>query len=326
MQTDRILRGVALMLGFCVTAPLIDVASKLAAQTIPVGQVTTARFVVQGALMLVPMLLLRLPLTYDPRLAGQVILRAILLILSTFSFVSAIAVMPVADALAIAFVEPFILLILGRLLFGDAVGPRRIAASAVGFAGALLVIQPSLATFGLVALWPLGTAVTFAGYMLMTRGLSARMAPVPMQFHTSVAAIALCLPLMWWADGTGWTALDPIWPQGWAWVWLAGVGAASAVAHFLMTLALRSAPSATLAPLHYLEIVSAVGLGYLVFGDFPNLLTWAGIAVICASGLYIIHRERIVARGGGVTLPAAPLEAGPFAAAEETGPAASAPR
>jgi drug/metabolite transporter (DMT)-like permease len=64
-----------------------------------------------------------------------------------------------------------------------------------------------------------------------------------------------------------------------------------------MTYALRFAPSATLAPLHYLEIVAAVALGYLVFGDFPNAMTWAGIAVIVGSGLYIIHRERITARG-----------------------------
>ncbi len=63
-----------------------------------------------------------------------------------------------------------------------------------------------------------------------------------------------------------------------------------------MTYALKFAPSATLAPLHYLEIVAAVALGYLIFNDFPNPLTWAGIAVIVSSGLYIIHRERMVAR------------------------------
>ena len=61
--------------------------------------------------------------------------------------------MPIADALAIVFVEPFILLILGRLLFGDHIGPRRIIASMVGFAGSMLVIQPSLAAFGTVALY-----------------------------------------------------------------------------------------------------------------------------------------------------------------------------
>jgi drug/metabolite transporter (DMT)-like permease len=258
-----------------------------------VGQVTTARFVVQGALMLPVVLWLGHGLGLARDLIPLVALRALMLILSTYSFVSAIAVMPVADALAIAFVEPFIVLILGALLHGDRVGPRRIGASVVGFGGALLVIQPSLANFGLVALWPLATAVTFALYMLVTRGLSARMDPVPMQFHTATFATVICLPVMVLANGTGNPTLDPVWPTGIAWAWLFGVGAASALAHMFVTYALRFAPSATLAPLHYLEIISAVALGYLVFGDFPDLLTWAGIIVITASGLYIIQRERL---------------------------------
>jgi drug/metabolite transporter (DMT)-like permease len=70
-----------------------------------------------------------------------------------------------------------------------------------------------------------------------------------------------------------------------------------------MTIALKFAPASTLAPLHYLEIVTAVAIGYLVFGDFPNALTWAGIIIIVASGLYIIHRERITLRQARSVLP-----------------------
>ncbi len=303
MHSDRILTGVALMLAFCLTAPLIDVASKLAAATIPVGQITAARFLVQAVLMLPIVLLMGYGIRLPRGLIPLVAFRGLLLILSTFTFVSAIAVMPVADALAIAFVEPFILLILGAAIFGDRVGPRRIGGCVVGFGGALLVIQPSLVTFGLIALWPLATAFFFAFYMLVTRSLSTRLHPVPMQFHTATLALVLCLPVIVLANGSGIADLDPIMPQGRDWVWLFGVGAASALAHMFMTYALRFAPSATLAPLHYLEIVSAVTLGYLVFGDFPNLLTWIGIAVIVASGLYIIHRERVTA-WDGATNPA----------------------
>jgi drug/metabolite transporter (DMT)-like permease len=234
------------------------------------------------------------------RLSGRdmalITVRAVFLIISTFFFVYAIAVMPIADALAIVFVEPFLLLILGRFLFGDEVGPRRIAASITGFGGVLLVIQPSLAAFGVVALFPLGTALFFAAYMLVTRQLSTTVHPVTMQLHTSIAGTLICLPILWLADGSGIASLDPVRPQGIAWLWLLGVGFWAAVSHICMTYALKFAPSATLAPLHYLELVSAVALGYLVFGDFPNALTWAGIAVIVASGLYIIHRERITAR------------------------------
>ncbi len=296
MTQDRILPGVALMLIFCAIAPMLDVAAKLAAATIPVGQITTARFLIQGALMLPVVLVMRLAWAVTPRIATLVAIRAIFLILSTYTFVAAIQHMPIADALAIAFVEPFILLILGRLLFGDEVGPRRIAASVVGFFGALLVIQPSLQVFGTVALFPLGTAFFFAFYMLITRQLSSGIHPVTMQLHTSIAGSLLCLPLMWLFDGSGIASLDPVMPQGIAWLWLFGVGFWAAVSHMCMTYALKFAPSATLAPLHYLEIVAAVALGYLVFGDFPNALTWTGIAVIVSSGLYIIHRERLVAR------------------------------
>ena len=286
------------MLGFCLTAPIIDVASKLAAATIPVGQITTARFVVQAAIMLPICLALRHSLRIPPRTRTLLTLRALFLILSTYCFVAAVRHMPIADALAIAFVEPFILLILGRIIFDDEVGRRRIGACLFGFAGSLLVIQPSLAVFGLIALWPLGTAVFFAAYMLVTRSLSGRLHPVPMQFHTATLACLLCLPVMLLANGSNLPSLDPVTPRGVEWLWLFGVGASSAFSHLLMTFALRFAPSATLAPLHYLEIISASIIAYLVFGDFPNALTWAGIGIIAASGLYIISRERLTARQG----------------------------
>lgn len=296
MSNDRILPGVALMLAFCAIAPLLDVASKLAAQTIPVGQITGARFVIQGVLMLPLVLVMRLPFRMSRRALRLTFIRTVFLILSTYSFVAALQFMPIADALAIVFIEPFIILILGHFLFGDEVGPRRIWASVVGFAGSLMVIQPSLMAFGPVALFPLGTALFFALYMLTTRQLSDEMHPVTMQFQTSLIGSLICVPILWLFDGSGIVSLDPVMPQGWAWLWLFGVGFWAAVSHMCMTYALKFAPSATLAPLHYLELVSAVALGYLVFGDFPNLLTWTGIAVIVGSGLYIIHRERLSAR------------------------------
>ena len=296
MTTDRILHGVGLMLAFCVLAPLLDVSSKLAAATIPVGQITGARFVVQGILMLPIALIMGVTLRLDARMTGFIILRAVFLILSTYTFVAGIAVMPVADALAIAFVEPFILLILGSFLFGDLIGPRRIAACVVGFGGALLVIQPSLAAFGTTALYPLGTAFFFAFYMLITRHMSQSMHPVAMQLHTSLAGSAICLPVLWLLNGSGIASLDSVQPEGLSWLWLFGVGFWAALSHICMTYALKFAPTSTLAPLHYLEIVAAVALGYLVFNDFPNAMTWAGIVVIVSSGLYISHREHRVAR------------------------------
>lgn len=293
MNRDRVLPGIVLMLAFCVLAPLLDTCSKLATATLPVGQITTARFVIQGVLMIPVALAMRLSWHISLRALGLVTLRAIFLILSTYGFVAGVQVMPIADALAIVFVEPFILLILGYLIFGDHIGPRRIVASAVGFAGALLVIQPSLSAYGQVALFPLLTAFSFAFYMLVTRSISALLHPVAQQLHTSLVGSAICVPVSWAMHGAGIASLETVMPQGLAWVWLFGVGFWAATSHMCMTIALKYAPASTLAPLHYLEIVTAVVLGYLVFGDFPDTLTWAGIAVIVSSGLYIIHRERI---------------------------------
>ena len=294
---DRVTLGILLMLGFCAVAPLLDVAARLAAPTIPVSQITTTRFLVQGVIMFPVCLWLRHPLTIERNVLGLLALRGLCLILATYCFVAAIAVMPIADALAIVFVEPFILLVMGKWLFNEQVGWRRISASVVGFAGVLLVIQPSFSVFGLVALFPLGTALAFAFYMLVTRRLSRQMAPVPMQLHTATLATAMCLPLLLWGHlsdhPTVHQLLSPVMPDGIAWLWLLGVGVFASLSHMLITYALRFAPSATLTPLHYLEMVSAVSFGYLVFGDLPNLLTLTGVVVIVGSGLYIFHRERL---------------------------------
>lgn len=305
-RTDRILPGVALMIAFCIVAPLIDVASKLAGQGVPVGVIVLGRGLVQAALMAPVVLVMGLSFRLGAGAFGLLALRAFLLVASTYCFVAALRVMPIADALAIVFVEPFVILLIGRFAMGEEVGPRRLAACAVGFVGSLLVIQPSFAAFGVVALLPLGTAVSFAFYMLVTRTLSASVHPVPMQFHTALLAALICVPLL--ALGT---ALDEpsttfALPQGFFWLWVFCVGLASTVSHMAITYALAFAPSSTLAPLHYLEIVTAVIFGYLVFGDLPNALTIAGIVIIVASGLYIIHRERVTARVHRITteLPA----------------------
>jgi drug/metabolite transporter (DMT)-like permease len=291
-ERDRTYQGVGLMLVFCVTAPLLDVCAKLATETIPVGQITTARFLLQFAFMAPVAMVMGLGWRIGAKAFGLMLVRAVLLITSTFTFVAAVQVMPIADALAIVFVEPFILLLIGYFMLGDSIGPRRIAASVVGFAGALLVIQPSIATFGWVALYPLACAFAFAFYMLITRAASPLVHPVMMQVHTSWIGGILCVIACLAFAGSGNALMDPVMPQSWVWVWLLGVGFWATVSHMCITYALKFASSATLAPLHYTELISAVIFGYLVFHDFPDALTWAGIVIITGSGLYIIWRER----------------------------------
>ena len=279
------------MVAFCILAPLLDASSKLATDAIPVGQITAARFVFQGLCMLPLILLMRLPWAAGRRDLLLLAARAFCLMLSTYCFVAAVQYMPIADAIAIVFVMPFMLMFLGWAIFGNPIGRRRIYASAVGFAGALLVIQPSLDNYGLVALFPLGCALSFSFYEMATQAMSNRVHPVTMQLHTSIAGTLLCLPILWLADGSGLAEFDPVMPDMLNWLWLFGVGFWAAVSHLCMTVAMKYAPAATLAPLHYLELPMAVFLGFAIWGDFPNALTWGGIGLIVGSGLYIIRHE-----------------------------------
>lgn len=90
--------------------------------------------------------------------------------------------------------------------------------------------------------------------------------------------------------------LDPVWPHGIYWLWLLGVGLFATISHLLMTFALRFTPSTTLAPLHYLEIVSAVFFGYVVFADFLNKMALFGMIIIIGGGFYIFLREQKMAQ------------------------------
>nr|WP_171123218.1 MULTISPECIES: DMT family transporter [unclassified Ruegeria] len=284
------------MLGFCLTAPLLDVSAKLASTSVPVGQITAARFVVQCALMAPFIWIMGLSVRVAKDQVMVLVFRSLLLVFATFCFIAAIRVMPLADALAIVFIAPFIVLLIGKFYLGEDVGPRRVGAALVGFVGVLLVIQPSFAAFGAVAIIPLGTAIAFAFYILLTRGLSRRVHPVTLQFHTGLIASLFCIPALIIAQGSGSDLFDPVWPTDIALLWLLGAGFFATVSHMLMTYALSFAPSVTLAPLQYFELPIATLFGYLVFNDFPNTLSLLGIAIIIGAGLYMIHRERVAAR------------------------------
>ena len=135
--------GIVLMVAFSLLAPLMDSFAKLIGDALAVAQVAATRFVFQAGLLL-PLALVMGWLHRPPlREAGLHALRAALLLVATAFFFTAIRVMPMADAIAIFFVEPFILTLLGGLVLGEPIGPRRHMACGIGFAGALLIIQPS---------------------------------------------------------------------------------------------------------------------------------------------------------------------------------------
>ncbi len=289
------LNGILMMLGFAAFGPVIDVFAKLAAQSVPVGQVAASRFLVQ-TLLLLPIVLL-LGNLHRPKRSEIVLhlVRGALILAATLSFFGAVKYMPVADAIAVFFVEPFILTALGGYLLGETIGWRRILACCIGFLGALLVIKPSFATFGWVATLPLGTAFCFAIYVILTRRMAGRGDPITLQAYTGLAALTYILPVLWLMNATGNAVLDPIIPDLRFTLYLLGTGVAATIAHVFISYAFTWTPATVLAPLGYLEIVSATGLGWLVFADFPDRLTFLGVAIIIASGLFVLWREQISA-------------------------------
>lgn len=296
MIADRPANGILLMVGFCAVAPLADAIAKLLGETIPLGQLLAVRFAAQ-ALILLPFIWLGgRSLAMSPRLLRIVALRTALHILGIAGMFTSLRYLPLADAVAITFVTPFIMLMLGRWLLGEEVGPRRLAACMVGFVGTLLVVQPSFVDVGWPALLPLAVAVVFSLYILLSRHIAKEADPLGLQAVGGMMALPVVLLAIWFGQGSGdaWLALKA--PDLREALLLAAIGCLGTFAHLLMTWSLRYAPAATLAPIQYLEIPFATLIGWLIFADLPNGIAAIGIAVTIAAGLYIVQRERRQAR------------------------------
>jgi drug/metabolite transporter (DMT)-like permease len=299
---DRPLLGAALIVAFCIVAPLGDAIAKTLG-VLPLAEVLLARYGVQALLLTPLMRAAGRSLDLGARVWRLTMLRTVLHVGSFTAFVAALRFLPMADAVAIMFVLPFIMLLLGRLFLGEEVGPHRLAACGVGFLGTLLVVQPSFAEVGAPALLPLLGALLFAFFMLVTRQIARDADPVVLQAASGIGATALLVPVVLVGAIFGWSDVAPVPLDGREVVLLVLLGALGTGAHLLMTWALRFAPSATLAPIQYLEIPMATMIGYLVFGELPDGLAMVGIVVTIASGLYVVHREHRSARAAAAPLP-----------------------
>ena len=304
MTQDRPVFGIVLMLGFCVLAPLGDALAKLLGETTPLGVLVLVRFAVQAAILIPLVALTGRTWRMRGRVLRLTVLRTLLHIVGLAAMFSALQYLPLADAVAIAFVMPFIMLLLGKYVLGEEVGHRRLIACIVGFAGTLLVIQPSFAEVGAPALLPLIVAVVFALFMLVTRQIAKETDPIALQAVSGLLATAVLAPVLAIGALTGLPDLALTLPQDNAHWLLLAIGVLGTVAHLLMTWALRFAPSATLAPMQYLEIPVATLIGWLIFHDLPNGPAALGIAITIAAGLYVILRERASARSAPTQTPA----------------------
>ena len=282
------------MLGFCILAPLGDSMAKLLGDSLSVGFLVMVRFAVQAILLLPLVWMFKYPMPKGARLIRLTAIRTVLHICGIGLMFASLQYLDLADAIAIAFVMPFIMLLLGKFYLGEEVGPHRLAACAVGFIGTLLVVQPNFAEVGAPALLPMGVAVVFALFMLVTRQIAKDVDPIGLQALSGVMAVpVMAFALLAFPQSTL-LFVAPV--SGADWVLLAVLGGLGTIAHLLMTWSLRFAPSATLAPMQYLEIPFGTIIGYLIFRDLPNGLAALGICITIAAGLYIVLRERATAR------------------------------
>lgn len=297
--------GLFLMVLSVLVSPIIDIFAKLAVTSVPATEITFVRLLFQMT-VLGPICLMRgtlLDVTW--RKMGLHAARGLLMAVTMISFVTPLAVMEVADAIAIFFVEPIILTILGSIFLKETIGWRRYTACGVGFFGSMLVIQPSLQEVGPIALLPVVAAFSLALFYLLTRLVAQKEDPWSMQFYAGLWGALFAGLLLVVGGSAGIAMLTPVMPDTANTLYIAGAAVAATIAGVLGVYAYRSAPASTLAPLQYLEIVSATILGWWVFGHLPDAVKWLGIAIIIGSGLYVIWRERQV----GKTATAPPVSA-----------------
>ena len=281
---DAPLRGV-LMMCFAVLcfATMNTFTKELRGSDLPVVEIIWGRYFFHFALILL-FFPRRIPTLLHTEDKGLQIARSILVLLATACMFVALGLMPLADAVAITFAGPLLIVALSAIFLRETVGPRRWTAVIVGFIGMLVIIRPGAGTFQFAALLPVAVAFFYALYQIITRLISHRSDPLSMLFYTAlVGAVAMSaiVPFDW---------QTPTYQQ---WLMLIAAGFLGGLGHYAIIKAYERSEAALVAPFAYTEMIWATSLGLLVFGDFPDLFTFAGTAIIVASGLYVLQRERI---------------------------------
>lgn len=280
------LTGIALMCGAVFLFAGNDASAKYLNAFMATIQVVWARYAsafVLGIVMANPFTRPQLLRTNRPWL--QIGRSALLVISTTLNFI-ALRYLQLDEALAIIFSTPFLVALMGGPLLGEWVKWRRWTAIIVGFLGVILVTRPGAGGIHPAAFLSFGSAVCYSLYSISTRVLAAFDSSETTLFYSNLVGFvvtSIALPFVWTAPGGPLIILLMI-----------GMGAFSGVGHYLLIIAHRLAPAAVVAPFIYTEIVWMVALGYVVFNDKPNEWTLAGAAVVIASGLYLLYRERKV--------------------------------
>ncbi|MEM8552387.1 MAG: DMT family transporter [Pseudomonadota bacterium] len=293
MDADAI-KGMALMIGAAFVMPSLDAVAKLLSVTLSPGQIGFMRFGLQTLVLAIALPAFgRAIVTPAVRAAfPRLALAGAFMTTATLSFFWGLQQLPLANAIVLIFVAPLFLTLYGALFLGEKVGPHRYGAVAVGFLGALIVIRPNFLMFGYAALLPLIAAACFAALMATVRSIrhsidGLRTQLVSGGIATFFFAVALLVAIPFHVPPL---TLD--WPSIEVLPLILLLGLLGTIGQAMLTFAARFAEASLIAPFQYVEIVAATVLGYLIFSEFPDPLTWLGAAIILAAGLYTIHRER----------------------------------
>jgi drug/metabolite transporter (DMT)-like permease len=276
------LAGVALQLAALAVFVLMDTLIKLLTAQFSVPQLMWARFAFSFATVAVFFQVTTGGLPWRSRAPLLQTVRSLLLCACSLLFSTALSYIPLADATAVGFASPLFTVALAALLLRETVGWRRWAGVAIGLCGVLIVLRPPFLTGGAAPHWatvlPLGTAVLFAFYQILTRRLAALDDPRTTILHTAFAAsliVTMVQPFVW------------VWPSGGQWAVLVLLGGLGGIGHGMLVLAYARAPASLLAPISYTQLAWAVLASLVVFGDRPDLITLAGMGVIATGGVLV---------------------------------------
>ena len=281
---DTPIRGVLMMCVAVIFFVIMNTLVKeLRAQELPLIEIVWGRYFFHFLLV---MLLFprRIPTLLAGSDKGWQIARSVLVLLATACMFTSVGLMPLADVVAITFIAPLLITALSVPFLGERVGLRRWIAVFVGLAGMLVIVRPGSGLFQVAALLPILVAVFAAAYQIITRLISHRTQPINSVFYTAIVGaivMSAIVPFFWQTPSPG------------QWLMLLGAGLMGGLGHWAIILAYQRAEAPLVAPFAYTELIWATILGLTFFGDFPDLWTFVGAAIIAASGIYILRRERV---------------------------------
>ncbi len=227
-------------------------------------------------------------------------------VLSMYCFFRSYLELPLSDAIALGLSGPIFITVLSVPVLGEHVGWRRWSAVLVGFVGVLVMTRPSPGLFNLEAAWPLAAAVLYAAAMLSIRKLGSTEPSTTIVFHfTAFAMLAslLTIPLGINDPTQAWVMPDN--PRLIALIVVIGI--LGGAAQIFMTMAYQRARAATVASFDYTALVYGFLLGWMFFGEVPDIYLIVGGGIVVVAGIYIIHRETVVARQQHREPPIPPL-------------------